>query len=103
MYTTPAILHIVAYYTKQHLTTAQTKQFFLALLNDVTVIDCDHQTSIHAISSSIDDIEDALQYYTALKHHLDYFVSSDKKLKTAALPQLPVYTAAELLAEWQSQ
>jgi len=99
LYTTPAVLHVAAYYTKRHFSIEKTKQFFLSLLNDVTVIDCNHAISVLAISSSIDDIEDALQYYTALTHELDYFISSDKKLKTAALPQLPVYTAAEFVAE----
>jgi hypothetical protein len=68
----------------------------------VTVIDCDHDTCIIAINSSIEDLEDALQYYAALKHNLDFFISSDKKLRKAALPQLPVYTATEFIAELSS-
>jgi len=97
--TSPAVLHITAYYTSQAYTSQHSKLVMLTLLNDVRVIDCDHATAIMAINSGIEDIEDALQYYTALKFGVEYFISSDKKLKKAAIPQLPVYTAVELLSE----
>ncbi len=98
LYTTPAVLHVASYYTKRHYSEAQTKQIFGALLNEVTIIDCSHETALLAIHSSINDVEDALQYYSALAHRLDAFISSDKKLKKLALPVLPVYTAEEWLA-----
>jgi predicted nucleic acid-binding protein len=96
LFTTPSVIHVVSYFTSRYYSKHQTKQAILLLLNQVQIIECDHGTTVIAISSSMEDIEDALQYYTALKHNLDYFISSDKKLKKAALPQLPVYTAAEL-------
>jgi predicted nucleic acid-binding protein len=100
LYTSPAVLHITAYFTSEFFSSRQTKLIILTLLNNVRVVDCDHATALTALSSSeIDDTEDALQYYTALKHGLDYFISADKKLKKAAIPQLPVYTAAEFLKE----
>jgi len=40
-----------------------------------------------------------LQYYTALTHEVDIFISSDKQLKKAAIPQLPVLTPVEFLNE----
>jgi hypothetical protein len=43
------------------------------------------------------DIEDALQYYTALHHKLDVFISSDKQLQKSAISSLPVYTPEEFL------
>jgi predicted nucleic acid-binding protein len=103
LFTTPAIIHITSYYTSQQLTKEQTKQAILIILNDVEIIDCDHETTVLAVRSHIDDIEDALQYYTALKHKLDYFISSDKKLRKASLPQLPVVSASGLLAELENQ
>lgn len=99
LFTTPAVLHIIAYYTSQAYTSQHSKQLILTLLNDVLLIDCDHATALMAINSSIDDIEDALQYYTALKSGINYFISADKKLKKAAMPQLPVYTSSEFLTE----
>lgn len=99
LFTTPAVLHIVGYFTAQNYTAPHTKQIISTMLNDVQVIDCDHATAVTALNSNFDDIEDALQYYTALSWEMDYFISSDKQLKKNAIPQLPVYTAAELLAE----
>lgn len=103
LYTTPAVLHVTGYYTSQAYTNQHSKQLILTLLNDVKVIDCDHATALIAINSSIDDMEDALQYYTALKFGVEYFISSDKKLKKASIPQLPVYTPAEFVAELQQE
>lgn len=102
LYTAPAVLHIVAYFTAQAFTARQTKEIMLTLLNDVQVIDCDHATALLALACDIHDTEDALQYHTALKFKLDYFISADKKLKKAAIPQLPVCTAAEMVAELKS-
>lgn len=102
LFTTPAVLHITSYYTTQAYGNNQAKQILLTLLNDVQIIECDHATALMAISSNMDDIEDALQYYTAIRFGMDYFVSGDKKLKKTALPQLPIYTASELLAELKS-
>lgn len=99
LFTTPSVLHIISYWlTKAHSSTIA-KRILLTLLTDVQVIDCDHSTSLVAINSNIDDVEDALQYYAALKANLDYFISGDKKLKKVAIPQLPVYTAKDFLQE----
>lgn len=97
LFTTPSVLHITSYYTGRFFTGPQTKQIILTLLNDVQIIDCDHATVLIAVNSPVADTEDALQYYTALKFGLDCFISGDKNLKKVAMPQLPVYTAAELL------
>lgn len=96
LYTTPAVLHITAYFTSQAYSVQQTKEILLTLLNDVRIIDCDHATAVTALSSNMEDIEDALLYFTAIKFKLDFFISSDQKFKKAAIPQLPVSTAAEL-------
>jgi hypothetical protein len=98
--TTPAVLHITGYFITKAYNRQISKQLLSALLNDVKVIDCDHSMALMAINSRIPDIEDALQYYTALAHKADYFISSDVELKKAALPQLPVYTAAGFVAAW---
>ena len=100
LYTTPAILHIVAYWVAKAYGNSKAKELLLVLLADIKIIDCDHATALMAINSSFDDIEDALQYYTALKYGIEYFISADKKLKKAAIPQLPVFTAGEFLKEF---
>jgi hypothetical protein len=52
-----------------------------------------------ALHSKIDDIEDALQYYSSIHNHLDFFISSDKQLKKDGMPILPVFTLKEFLIE----
>jgi hypothetical protein len=66
-------------------------------MNEVRVIDCNHETALLAMNSVMEDIEDALQYYAALTHGADIFISSYKKLKKKAIPQLPVMTPSEFL------
>lgn len=99
LFTTPSIIHITAYWVNKAYGANRTKQLLLALLNDVQVIDCNHETTLLALNSNMDDIEDALQYYTALKFDMEYFISADRKLKKLSIPQLPVYTSQELLKE----
>jgi len=52
---------------------------------------------LNAVNSGIDDLEDTLQYHAAFAHQFDYFISSDRKLKKAAIPSLPIYIASEFL------
>lgn len=78
---TPSVLHITGYWLSKAYGSAKAKQLLTALLADVQVIDCDHTTATMALQSTFDDIEDALQYFTAIEHRLTHFISSDKKLK----------------------
>ena len=96
----PAIVHIVDYWLSKSFGKTKSKQMLLALLNDVKVIDCDHRTTIIALNSSIDDVEDALQYYTALHHKMDCFITLDKKLHKSAIPTLPVYFPEEFIKDY---
>jgi predicted nucleic acid-binding protein len=99
LYTTPAVIHITAYWLAKAYTNKKAKTIIMTLMNDLLVIDCDHETALLALSSTMEDIEDALQYYTALTHEVEIFISSDKQLRKAAIPQLPVLTPAEVLKE----
>jgi predicted nucleic acid-binding protein len=96
---TPSILHIAGYWLSKEYGAAKAKQLLTALLADVQVIDCSHATATIALQSTFDDIEDALQYFTSIEHRLSHFISSDKKLKKSAIPQLPVFTPSEFLQE----
>jgi len=94
---TPAIVHIVAYWITKAYGTAVAKELLLNLLADITVIDSNYQITLIALHSKIDDIEDALQYYTAIQHKLDSFLSRDKELLQSSIPSLPVYNMEEFL------
>jgi predicted nucleic acid-binding protein len=97
---TPSIVHIVGYWLTKAYGNAKAKELLLTLLADVTVIDLPHEIAVNALHSKINDIEDALQYYTAIHHKLDYFISRDKQLQKQSIPVLTVYTPGEFLAEF---
>ncbi len=99
LFITPAILHIAAYWITKAYGNRIAKEMLLNLLSDVKVIDASHEISINALCSDMDDIEDALQYFTAIHHHMDYFLTRDAVLLQSGTPILPVYTPEEFLKE----
>ena len=94
---TPSILHILGYWLTKYYDQAKAKEILLTLLTDVTIIDLPHEIAVNALHSKITDIEDALQYYSAIHYKLDYFISRDKLLQKQAIPVLPVYMPDEFL------
>lgn len=98
-FVTPSIVHIVGYWLTKAYGNAKAKELLLTLMADVTVIDLPHAIVLSALHSKITDIEDALHYYTAVHHKLDYFLSRDKQLQKQGIPVLPIYTPNELLRE----
>ncbi len=98
---TPSIVHIVGYWLSKSYGSSKAKELLLTLLADVQVIDITHEITLHALHSSLTDIEDALQYYTAIHHKLDYFISRDKQLQKTSIASLPVYTPHGFLKEFK--
>lgn len=96
----PAIVHIIAYYLSKYYGKDLVKNIVLDLLSSVKVIDCSHEIAINAINSQMTDIEDALQYYTAMHHKMGYFISLDQKLIKSAIPILPIYSPEDFLKEF---
>lgn len=96
---TPSIVHITGYWLTKAYGNAVAKQLLLTLLIDITVIDIPHEITLAALHSRINDIEDSLQYYSAIHHKIDYFISRDKQLQKNSIPTLPVYTPQEFIQE----
>ncbi len=96
---TPSIVHITGYWLGKAYGSAKAKELLLYLLADMQVIEISHENTINALHSKINDIEDALQYYTALQHKLDYFISRDKSLQKIEVATLPVYSPEFFLKE----
>jgi len=94
---TPSIVHITGYWLIKAYGADKAKQILLQLLTDIQVIDCNHAVAINALNSKMTDIEDALQYYTALHHKIDFFITEDKDLQKSAIPNLPVYSSQDFL------
>ncbi len=94
----PSIVHIAGYWLTKSYGSSKAKELLLSLLVDTTVIEINHEVTVNALFSKVNDIEDALQYYTAIHHGLDYFVTNDNQFRKIAMPALPVYTPAEFLS-----
>jgi predicted nucleic acid-binding protein len=96
-YITSSVLHITGYWVTKDLGVNKAKEIILNLLTIITVIDIQHETAVIALHSKIDDIEDALQYYAAIYHKLDYFITRDKQLQKDGIPALQVYSPADFI------
>ncbi|WP_300601699.1 PIN domain-containing protein [Niabella sp.] len=100
---TPAILHIAAYWLAKAYGGEKARTILQELLVDIRVIDAPHEIALMALNSKFGDIEDALQYYTALHHDMNAFVSGDAGLKKSAISSLPVYTLKEFIYLLENQ
>jgi predicted nucleic acid-binding protein len=98
-YITTSVLHITGHWVSKAYGNINTKKLLISFLADISIIDIPHEIALIALHSKIDDIEDALQYYTAIHHKLDYFISRDKKLQKDSMSILPVYTPKEFITQ----
>ncbi|BDQ13308.1 type II toxin-antitoxin system VapC family toxin [Sediminibacterium sp. TEGAF015] len=98
---TPSIVHILGYWLAKAYGNLKAKEILLTLLTDITVIDIPHEIVVNSLLSKMNDIEDALQYFTSLHYNLDYFISRDKSLQKQASPTLPIYTPKEFIEEYK--
>jgi predicted nucleic acid-binding protein len=96
-YVTPAVVQETGRKLKEAYGPARAKELLLALLAEVSVIDTGHAVAVSALHSTMNDADDALAYYTALHHNLDYFITCNKDLSGAATPVLPVCTPEAFL------
>jgi predicted nucleic acid-binding protein len=96
-YVTPAVIQETARGLRKVYGPGRVKELLLALLAEVLVIDGGHTAAVSALHSEMSDMDEALSYYTALHHKLDYFITRDEDLPTAAIPVLPVCTPEEFL------
>ena len=99
-YISSSILHILYYILNKELSNKICKEILINILTETTIIDTPQDVAINAIVSKFDDTEDALQYYTAMHHKLEYFITSDRKLKKEATSFLPIYYPSEFVKEF---
>lgn len=81
---------ITSYWLSKAYGAAKAREILAALLADIQVIDIGHDITVNALHSRIQNMEQALQYYTALHHKLDYFITRDTALDRTASAVLPV-------------
>jgi len=90
-----SVFQICSYWMLKAYGYAKTRELLLDMLSFIKIVDCKHEIIVNALNSSIKDIEDALQYYTALSNQMDYFITFDKDLKKSAIPSLPIFSPHE--------
>lgn len=96
-YITPAVVQVIGQRLAMAYGAERAKELLLALLAEVQVIDTGHEITVNALHSKMTNMEDALSYYTALHHKLDYFITRNNDLSKVAIPALPVCTPEEFL------
>lgn len=75
----------------------------LTILKFSTLVSPDNLTFEMALSASFSDLEDAVQYFTALKiPGIDFFITSNTKDFKKAVVALPVISPKEFMQRWQS-
>lgn len=97
---TTSILQICGHWLSKAFGSSNAKKVLIALINDMKIIDATHSIIRQALHSSMNDIEDILQYYIALEHNLDCFISNDKAFAKSASTALPVYTSKQFLKHY---
>lgn len=96
-YMSGSIIHILSYFLEKIYGVEKTKEVILAIIEDFEIIDMPKELIIQALHSKMNDIEDALQYYVALYHKMDYFISNDQQLKKDSTSSLPVLGTGEFV------
>lgn len=94
---TPPIVQSLAYFVGREFGSWQTKEILLTLIGDIQVIELGLDDMISALHSPIPDVEQALKYYTALHHKLDYVITRNEELIKSAIPVLPACTPEEFI------
>lgn len=82
----PTVVQICSYWIAKAYGIEKAKEIMTTFLAFTRVIDTPHEVVLTALHSSMNDIEDALAYYTALYHGLTHVVSRDQAFQKAALP-----------------
>ena len=98
--TSSSIIHILRYVLVHEFGVVKTKEVILSIIEDLEMIYTPKEIVIQSLPSEMNDIEDALQYYTAMHHKLEYFITSDRKLKKEATSLLPIYYPLEFVKEF---
>lgn len=66
-------------------------------INSCEVISSNKTVILRSIQSLFKDKEDAYQYFTALQHDMNYFITRNKKDYQPFASAIPVYTPSEFL------
>ena len=94
---TNATIHTLSYFLSKEYEQLKVKAILLDLLSFITIIDAPQNVINNALLANFNDIEDALQVYTALHYKMNYFITSDKKLMKESSEILPIISAKDFV------
>lgn len=97
LFISSSILHIIGYWLSKYLGSTTAKITMIKLLSRVKVVEGSHESSVMALESDFSDIEDALQYSTALLNKMAYLISFDKGFQKFSSKKLPIIDAEAFL------
>lgn len=97
-FTTPSVIQMAGYWLTKAYGAEKAKMLLLSLLENIQIIDIRHDDCLHALLSEFEDIEDAIQYLTAIHHKMHYFISGDKAFQKKAIPSLPILDVNQFLS-----
>ena len=97
---TGATIHTLSYFLSKRYDQKKVKELLLNLLSIINVIDAPQNIINKALHANFNDIEDALQVYTAFHFNMDYFITSDKKLKKETSSTLPILSPSDYVKEF---
>ena len=75
----------------------KTKIILEALIVDLNIVDLPKEIIIQALHSNIEDLEDALQFFSALHFKMDYLITNDNDFIKLSSSSLPIYSTAEYI------
>jgi len=92
------LINIIYVLGKQKLTQGEIITLMELTLTYIQFADTSKSAFIQALTAGFPDLEDAVQYYTALQiKGIDYFLTSNTKDYKKASVQLPVITATQFI------
>lgn len=93
------LINVIYSLQKQKLTQEQIIQLMELTISYTQLADINTSDFALALRAGFPDLEDAVQYYTALHiKGIDYFITSNTKDYKKASPQLPVITPKQFIA-----
>ncbi len=97
-YISISVLQTLSFYLQKEFGSLTAKELLLELLTSIKIIESDKQVVLQALTSNLDDIEDAVHYFTAIFHNLDYIITNDTHFQRAALSILAVLSVREFVS-----
>lgn len=95
------LLNVMYFLKKVGLSNAEVVATADNLLKFISLISPDEKTFSIALYAGFTDLEDAVQYYTALEvRNIDYFITSNTRDYKKATPQLPVLSPKQFMGQY---